>query len=89
MAKRPSKHLRAARPLSTSLAVTSSDGAWVVQRNNGTSATKTYLCPSCHRPIAPGTPHIVAWPRVPHLGSTSPMEERRHWHTPCWRREHP
>lgn len=56
-----------------------SDGDWVVRPLTGASATKPYRCPGCDQVIAPATPHIVAWPVD--RGS----EERRHWHTPCWR----
>ncbi|MCA1727188.1 MAG: hypothetical protein LC722_05940 [Actinobacteria bacterium] len=41
---------------------------------------KPYRCPGCEGVIPPGTPHLVVVPLdVP--------DERRHWHTPCWRRE--
>ncbi|OQY12250.1 MAG: hypothetical protein B6I33_06930 [Propionibacterium sp. 4572_24] len=39
----------------------------------------------CLHPIQPGTPHVVAWPHEPSMFSRSPVEERRHWHTGCWR----
>ncbi len=89
MARRPSKHLRPARPLSQGFATASREGEWVVQRISGGHSLKTYLCPSCHRPIPPGTPHVVVWPRTPHVGATSPVDERRHWHTSCWERSRP
>jgi hypothetical protein len=41
---------------------------------------KTYRCPGCQQEIRPGTPHLVVVPE-------GNMEERRHWHTPCWRIE--
>jgi hypothetical protein len=43
------------------------------------TATKTYRCPGCNQEIRPGVMHVVAWRE----GEES---ERRHWHTPCWRR---
>ncbi|MDD7541603.1 MAG: ATP/GTP-binding protein [Mobiluncus porci] len=50
-------------------------------------STKSYTCPGCHHEIAPGTPHIVAWPSddgfAPFGLETGPAE-RRHWHTRCW-----
>ncbi len=55
------------------------DGDWVVRPLTGASATKPYRCPGCDQIITPATPHLVAWPVD--RGS----EERRHWHTPCWR----
>ena len=40
-------------------------------------ATKTYLCPGCHRDIPPGLGHLVVIPPdAPDL--------RRHWHRGCW-----
>jgi hypothetical protein len=41
---------------------------------------KAYRCPGCQQLIAPGTPHLV-------VVSDGDVEGRRHWHTPCWRRE--
>jgi hypothetical protein len=88
MARRPSKHLRPARPLSSGHAtsVIKSDGRWIVRSVSGAAATKTYRCPGCNVEIRPGTPHVVTWPDTPGLDSQSPVEERRHWHTSCWQR---
>lgn len=92
VAKRPSKHLRPARPLSAGHATSAmkADGRWIVRSVPGASATKTYTCPGCQRPIPPGTAHTVAWPSAPTgFGSgLSPVDERRHWHTGCWNRKH-
>ena len=64
MARRPSKHLRPARPLSSGHATTASkrDGEWVVRSVPGAATEKTYRCPGCQQLIGPGTPHLVAWP---------------------------
>jgi hypothetical protein len=88
MARRPSKHTRPARPLSSShgTAATKSDGRWIVRTVPGASATKTYRCPGCQQTIPVGTPHLVAWPAEPGLLSDSGLEERRHWHSNCWQR---
>ena len=43
-------------------------------------AEKTYRCPGCDQEIRPATPHVVAWPAESGRG----LEDRRHWHTPCW-----
>lgn len=88
MARRPSKHLRPARPLSASFARSDAkaDGRWVVQGVPPGASAKTYTCPGCNHDVAVGTSHIVAWPHEPSLGSTSPLDERRHWHTTCWNR---
>jgi len=59
------------------------DGEWVVQRITGSSATKTYRCPGCDHEIRPATPHVVAWPAGER--SDDGVDDRRHWHTPCWR----
>ncbi|MGC2652448.1 MAG: hypothetical protein WA317_02325 [Mycobacterium sp.] len=44
-------------------------------------AGKTYRCPGCDHEIRSGTAHLVAWPAdSPQAG----IDDRRHWHTPCW-----
>jgi hypothetical protein len=47
-------------------------------------AVKSYRCPGCDHEIRSGTAHVVAW-RV-HEGSAEDagVDDRRHWHTPCW-----
>lgn len=88
MARRPSKHTRAARPLGAghSTAEVKSDGRWIVRSIAGATAVKVYRCPGCQQSIAPATPHLVVWPEVPSLLSESGVEERRHWHSACWQR---
>lgn len=88
MARPPSKHLRQPRPLPDSLGQAQSkvDGPWVVQALSAGRTDKEYLCPGCNQRIAAGSPQIVAWPSTAHVGSSSPVAERRHWHTPCWNR---
>ncbi|MDT0310655.1 ATP/GTP-binding protein [Streptomyces sp. DSM 44917] len=51
---------------------------WTVRRITGSAAAKHYRCPGCDQEIPPGVPHVVAWP------SLGTVEERRHWHGPCW-----
>ncbi|MGD1108852.1 MAG: hypothetical protein ABR885_00950 [Mycobacterium sp.] len=48
-------------------------------------AVKTYRCPGCDHEIRSGTAHVVVWPAdsAP-AGSQTGIEDRRHWHTPCW-----
>ena len=53
---------------------------WVVRRVSGAASTKPYRCPGCDQEIRPATPHVVAWPAETGQG----LEDRRHWHTPCW-----
>ncbi|BAK36013.1 hypothetical protein MLP_29990 [Microlunatus phosphovorus NM-1] len=89
MARRPNKHLRPPRPLSTghARAEQRGDGRWIVRNVPGASATKTYRCPGCSQTIPTGTPHVVVWPSEPTgWASDSPVEERRHWHSGCWSR---
>lgn len=89
MAKRPSKHLRPARPLSVggfARLESGSDGEWLVQTMPADAATKEYSCPGCGRKIQTGTPHLVTWPRQAPIGATSGVDHRRHWHTACWNR---
>ncbi|SIM00464.1 Uncharacterised protein [Mycobacteroides abscessus subsp. abscessus] len=59
-------------------------GSWAVRFIPAVNARKTYTCPGCTRPIAPGTAHCVVW-RTDHLfGDERGIEERRHWHLRCW-----
>ncbi|WP_082950718.1 MULTISPECIES: hypothetical protein [unclassified Mycobacterium] len=44
-------------------------------------ATKTYRCPGCDHEIRPGTAHLVV---LPAEEGERALDERRHWHTPCW-----
>jgi hypothetical protein len=53
---------------------------WVVRPVRGAAATKPYRCPGCDQEIPAGTAHVVAWPP-----DVTGVEDRRHWHTPCWR----
>ena len=41
---------------------------------------KPYRCPGCDHVIKPGVRHLVAVP-------VDDPDERRHWHTECWRSE--
>ncbi|GLX01231.1 ATP/GTP-binding protein [Microtetraspora sp. NBRC 16547] len=59
---------------------TSSDGEWVVRNVSGSALAKSYRCPGCDQEIRVGVPHIVSWPNWP-----GGEDERRHWHTACWR----
>ena len=88
VARRTSKHLQAARPLSSThgTEATKADGAWIVRAVSGASAVKSYRCPGCAQIIHLGQPHVVVWPKIPSLISASGVEDRRHWHTSCWQR---
>lgn len=41
---------------------------------------KTYRCPGCDHEVRAGIWHLVVVP-------VADVDERRHWHTECWRRE--
>ncbi|HCK79466.1 MAG TPA: hypothetical protein DHW34_05565 [Actinobacteria bacterium] len=53
---------------------------WLVRSITGSASTKAYRCPGCDQEIRPATPHVVTWP------VDEGMQERRHWHSPCWAR---
>jgi len=59
---------------------TAPDGDWVVRNVSGPALGKAYRCPGCEQEIRSGLPHIVSWPAWP-----GGEDERRHWHTACWR----
>ncbi|MDD9208252.1 hypothetical protein PU560_17550 [Georgenia sp. 10Sc9-8] len=48
-------------------------------------SAKSYICPGCQQPIAPGTAHLVAWSEDHLLGADAALADRRHWHSACWR----
>ena len=54
------------------------DGDFVVQLVTGSASTKVYRCPGCDHEIPRATPHTVAWP-------VDDIDDRRHWHTACWK----
>ncbi len=63
---------------------TTDDGhAWKVRSVGGSE--KSYRCPGCDQLIPPATPHVVAWPDDHLLGAQAGLDDRRHWHTSCWR----
>lgn len=58
---------------------------YYVRPISGQRAVKDYRCPHCSQVISAGTPHVVAWP-VDDYGGPARIDDRRHWHTGCWRR---
>ncbi|MEV8554242.1 sigma-70 family RNA polymerase sigma factor [Streptomyces glaucescens] len=53
---------------------------WIMRQAAVTTAeNRAYRCSSCDHVIPSGTPHVVAWP------ASSGADNRRHWHTSCWR----
>ncbi len=76
-----------ARPLGAGSEVTTEAWGgrpWHVRRLSGATSSREYRCPGCHQAIAPGTPHVVAWPAEGVHG----VSERRHWHSRCWQGRH-
>ncbi len=59
-------------------------GRWIHRPVRGQDARKAYRCPGCDQQIRVGEPHVVAW-RDDWYGGA---DDRRHWHTPCWRSRH-
>ncbi|OCB07338.1 hypothetical protein [Mycobacterium intracellulare] len=48
-------------------------------------AVKTYRCPGCDHEIRSGSAHLVVWPIDSAAGTgAGHVDDRRHWHTPCW-----
>ncbi len=64
------------------------DGDWHVRMITGSASTKSYRCPGCDHLIPMVTPHTVVWPVEKALLSEAAIDERRHWHTACWKRRH-
>jgi hypothetical protein len=44
------------------------------------ASDKEYRCPGCDHIVRPGLRHLVVIP-------DGAADERRHWHTECWRKE--
>lgn len=92
--RRASKWQREQRPLSTQFLApggistgiaTKRDGEYHVRFISAAAAQKDYICPGCHGRIPPQTAHIVAWPTGSLFGVEYAAEQRRHWHSHCWR----
>ncbi len=60
------------------------DGEWFVRRVSGAATDKAYRCPGCDQLVRAGVPHVVAWPADGPRSDAAALEDRRHWHTPCW-----
>lgn len=55
------------------------DEHWAWRPVAGHLAVKAYRCPGCDHEVPAGAPHVVAW-------HDDAVDDRRHWHTACWRR---
>ncbi|MFC7430650.1 MULTISPECIES: hypothetical protein [unclassified Agrococcus] len=51
---------------------------------SASNAQKPYRCPGCELLVEPGTAHVVVW-RADSLFGERAVEDRRHWHSACWR----
>ena len=58
---------------------------WGVRTVRANDSGRVYRCPGCQQLIPQATPHVVAWPAHDGLSYDARLEERRHWHTGCWR----
>jgi hypothetical protein len=56
------------------------DGDWIVRPVSAANATKAYRCPGCDQEVPAGVAHVVAW-----SADWPGTDDRRHWHTSCWR----
>ncbi|MCC9185891.1 hypothetical protein [Mycolicibacterium mageritense] len=82
MARRRREPRRLPPALSTRRIETGPDGyEYEVRTVTAARAVKTYRCPGCDHEIRSGTAHVVAWPAD--MGEAA-VDDRRHWHTPCW-----
>lgn len=59
-------------------------GEWHVQPMSANAALKDYSCPGCGQSVVAGTAHVVVW-RADSIFGERAIEDRRHWHTGCWR----
>ncbi|HSL67921.1 MAG TPA: hypothetical protein VK977_07165 [Actinomycetota bacterium] len=79
----PRKNRRAPEPVEAARVPKSAGPTWSLVPGfevRRVSSDKPYRCPGCDHEIREGVWHLVVVPQdVP--------DERRHWHTECWRRE--
>jgi hypothetical protein len=53
---------------------------WSSRPVRGNASGRSYRCPGCQHEVSAAVPHTVAWPAE----AMSGVDNRRHWHTPCW-----
>jgi hypothetical protein len=53
---------------------------WTVRQVRGNDSGRQYRCPGCQQEVSAAVPHTVVWPSEGMRG----VDNRRHWHTPCW-----
>ncbi|TRW78888.1 hypothetical protein FK535_24145 [Mycolicibacterium sp. 018/SC-01/001] len=83
MARRPARKPRQHAPLPAPRRIeVGPDGYdYEVRSVPGARAVKVYRCPGCDHEIRPGVAHVVVWPAD---ATETSVDDRRHWHTPCW-----
>lgn len=88
--RRSKKYSRPVRPINAEAMM---GGVHYEESHDGTQykvhhivrGTKQYICPGCQGVILPGESHEVAWTEDTFFGAEYGQEQRRHWHTSCWR----
>ncbi|WP_264027912.1 hypothetical protein [Mycolicibacterium pyrenivorans] len=76
----PKRHSESPLPATRRIEVGADGFDYEVRPVPASRASKAYRCPGCDHEIRPGTAHVVAWPAE----GPDNVEERRHWHSPCW-----
>jgi hypothetical protein len=79
----PRKNRRAPEPVEAARVPQSAGPTWSLAPGfdvRRVSSDKPYRCPGCDHEIRAGIWHLVVVPQ-------GEPDERRHWHTECWRRE--
>ncbi|TMK32362.1 MAG: hypothetical protein E6G55_01810 [Actinobacteria bacterium] len=79
----PRKNRRAPEPVEAARVPQSAGPTWALAPGfdvRRVSSDKPYRCPGCDHEIRAGVWHLVVVPQ-------DQRDERRHWHTECWRSE--
>ncbi|WP_083210446.1 hypothetical protein [Mycobacterium intracellulare] len=81
----PPRRQRPSAPLLRRVEVGPDGHEYEVRPVAAARAVKTYRCPGCDHEIRSGSAHLVVWPIDSASGTgAGHVEDRRHWHTPCW-----
>lgn len=54
--------------------------AYAVRRLRPGASGRVYTCPGCQQDVSSAVAHVVVWPADGLTG----VDNRRHWHAPCW-----
>lgn len=83
--RKPSRRQQPLAPMSQRVETGPDGHPYEVRPIAAARAVKTYRCPGCDHEIRSGTAHVVVWPAdIRRDASQTGVEDRRHWHTPCW-----